>query len=141
MNPRSGKPQDSVSIGGIAISEEVFASIVRRYVLQLPEVARFASASFVSGLASIIGKRSSDRPIRVDIENDQLVIGVNVVLKFGSFVPAVAVKIQEVVKHRVEELTGKTVLRVDVFVCDLADDGSFKEDSSGRRLPDDEVHL
>ena len=54
-------------------------------------------------------------------------VTVNVVLKFGSHIPTVASKVQEVISSRVEEITGKEVAQVNVNVVDLVHEAE-KED-------------
>lgn len=105
--------------GAINIAENVFASIIENYTLEIPEVVRFTSSSVVSSLAKIIGKTSNTGPIVVDIENDQLEVTVNVILEFGCHVPTVAAQVQEAINKNVEAITGKQVVRVNVNVIDL----------------------
>ena len=115
--------------GAINIAENVFASIIENYTLEIPEVVRFTSSSVVGSLAKIIGKSSSNDPIVVDIENDQLEVTVNVILQFGCHVPSIAAQIQEVVNKNVEAITGKRVIRVNVNVIDLVHNN--EEDEKG----------
>jgi uncharacterized alkaline shock family protein YloU len=46
-------------------------------------------------------------------------IGVTLVLEFGVHIPTVATLVQDVVREKVEQLTGKQVMRVNVTVQDL----------------------
>ena len=106
--------------GAIQIAENVFASIIKNYTMEIPEVMKFASASVIGNLAEMIGKKNTNKPIQVDIdETDQVTVTVNVVLKFGCHVPTIAEKIQKLISKKVEELTGKEVIKVNIRVVDL----------------------
>lgn len=112
----------------IRISENVVASVTRKYVLQIDGVVRFASGSIVSGLAEMIGRKSQESSIVVDMEGDEVRIAVNLVLKFGVRVPDVAEAVQNVVRTKVEELTGKNVTGVRVTIQDLQEIEDKKAD-------------
>lgn len=123
-----GVYESSTDGGSIKIAENVFSSVIKNYTLEIPEVMKFASDSLVGSLAEMIGKKSASRSVIVDIdENDQVEVTVNVVLKFGSHIPTVASKVQEVISSRVEEITGKEVAQVNVNVVDLVHEAE-KED-------------
>jgi len=119
----------STDSGAIQIAENVFASIIKNYTLEIPEVMKFASTGIVGSLAEMIGKKSSSKPILVDFdEADQVTVTVNVILKFGCHVPTVAEKIQKCISKKVEEITGKEVIKVNVSVVDLVHDVEVEEE-------------
>jgi uncharacterized alkaline shock family protein YloU len=89
--------------GTIKISENVIAAVVRKYTLEVDGVVRFASSMVI------------------DLDEDTVNISVTLVFRFGVRIPDVAQAVQEVVRLRVEELTGKHVSRVNVLVHDLED--------------------
>lgn len=103
----------------VRISENVIASVTRKYVLQVQGVVRFASGSLVSGLAEMIGRKSQESSIVVSLDGEAVHIGVNLVLQFGVKVPEVAAAVQDIIRSKVEELTGKHVTAVRVTVQDL----------------------
>ena len=106
--------------GSIKIAENVFASVIKNYTLEIAEVLSFASDSIVGSLAEMIGKKSASRAVNVEIdENDHVNVTVNVILKFGSHIPTVAGTIQKVISSKIEEITGKEVTHVNVNVVDV----------------------
>ena len=107
--------------GTIKISENVIAAVVRKYSLEVDGVVRFASGSLVGGIAGMIAKRSYESSMVIDLDEDSVNISVTLVFRFGVRIPGVAQAVQEVVRLRVEELTGKHVNRVNVLVHDLGD--------------------
>ncbi len=122
--PASIPPEEIITAdesedGAIRISENVIAAVVRKYTLEINGVIRFASTSIVGGLAEMIGRKSQDSSINVRLEGEAVNIAVTLVMRFGVKVPEVASLVQDVIRNRVEDLTGKHVTRVDVLVQDL----------------------
>ena len=111
----------------LRISENVIAAVVRKYTLEIEGVVRFASSSLVGGIAEMIGRKSHESSIVVDIDNDSVNISVTLVLQFGVRIPDVAAVVQEVLRLRVEEITGKRVGKVDVLIQDLDEASPDKE--------------
>jgi len=107
--------------GTVKISENVIAAVVRKYTLEVDGVVRFASGSIVGGIAGMIAKRSYESSMVIDLDEDTVNISVTLVFRFGVRIPDVAQTVQEVVRLRVDELTGKHVSRVNVLVHDLED--------------------
>jgi len=112
-------PQDSSGDSTIRISENVIAAIVRKYALEVRGVVRFANASIVGGLAEMIGRKTHEGSVVVDLEGDAVNISVNMVMAFGVRIPEIAGLVQDIIRARIEELTGKHVIRVDITVQDL----------------------
>lgn len=111
--------EEETEAGTIRISESVISAVVRRYALEVQGVIRFATGRFAGGLGEMIGKKASG--VVVDLEEDAVNISVSVVLEFGVRIPEVAAMVQEIIRSKVNELTGKHVNRVDVVVQDLED--------------------
>lgn len=107
---------------GIHISEDVYSSIVSSTVLEIEEVIQFANSGIVGGLANLIGKKTSDSPIHIDIdeESSDVTVTINIVLKFGVFIPKVVENIQKKVTASIKDMTGQTVASVNVRVHNVA---------------------
>ena len=119
--------EEESDYGSIRISESVIAAVVRKYVLDVPGVVRFSSGSIVGGLAEMIGRRNPESSVLVDIEGETVNIGVTLVLEFGVRIPDVAALVQDVIRTRIEELTGKQVTKIDVIIQDLDEPASAEE--------------
>lgn len=120
--------------GTIKISENVIAAVVRKYSLEVDGVVRFASGGIVGGIAGMIAKRNYESSMVIDLDEDTVNISVTLVFRFGVRIPDVAQAVQDVIRARVEELTGKHVSRVNVLVHDLEDaiPARRSEDASAR---------
>lgn len=105
--------------GTIRISEDVIAAIVRKSALEIPGVVRFASTTLAGGLAEMIGRKTRDSSIVVDLENGIVAVAVNLVLAFGCRIPEVAAAVRERIRKGVADMTGMRVSRVNVTIQNL----------------------
>jgi len=103
---------------GIHISEDVYTSIVSSTVLEIEEVVQFANSGIVGGLANLIGKKTSDSPIHIEIdeETSEVTVTINLVIKFGVFIPTVVEDIQKKVTTSIKNMTGQIVASVNVRI-------------------------
>lgn len=77
--------------------------------------------SVVGGLTdsiseNILKKETLSKGVKVNQEEDGVILDVYVILKYGSKIPAVAWDIQENVKKEVESMTDKKVKAVNIHV-------------------------
>ena len=77
--------------------------------------------SVVGGLTdsiseNILRKETLSKGVKVNQEEDGVILDVYVILKYGSKIPAVAWDIQENVKKEVESMTDKKVKAVNIHV-------------------------
>ena len=110
--------EEGTDLGAIQIHNNVIAIIARLSALKVPGVVEM-SGSLVDGIAGMIGKKSSDRGIRVDLEENTVAIELHVVLEYGVRIPQVAWQVQSEVRQAVEQMTGKNVKAVNVIVQSL----------------------
>lgn len=103
------------TMGSVCIHNDVIAVIAFEAASKVNGVAEL-SGSVADGIAGMIGKRSSEKGIRVEVEGDSVKIELSVVLAHGVKIPRVAWDLQQSVKSAVEEMTGKTVAAVNVIV-------------------------
>ncbi len=102
--------------GQIRIYNNVIAVIAHETAKKVPGVVEL-QGSLADDLAGIIGKKSKDKGIRVETENEELLtINLSVVLEYGVHIPDVCVQLQQAVKEAVEAMTGKSVYAVNVVV-------------------------
>jgi len=68
-----------------------------------------------------MGKKLSGQTVKVDIEDDFVTVSVNIVVEFGCDIPKVSGGVQEMIKEKIKQMTGKSVAKVNVIVSDLAE--------------------
>lgn len=105
--------------GTVMISEEVVASIASIAVREVDGVYGLSvSASF--DISNILGKKNLRRGIRVEIKDEGVIIGCNLVVKLGVAVMDVAKAVQEGIADQVYSMTGVRPAKVNVNVCGIA---------------------
>jgi uncharacterized alkaline shock family protein YloU len=102
--------------GQIRINNNVIAIIAHETAKKVPGVVEL-QGSLADGIAGIIGKKTKDKGIRIEKENEELLtIDLTVVLAFGVKIPEICVQLQAAVKEAVEDMTGQKVYAVNVMV-------------------------
>ena len=113
----------------IKISDDVVAVIAGVAVSEVPGVAGMAGG-FAGGISEVFsGKKNLAKGIKVEIEEKNVKIDVNIIVEYGSRIPDVAFEIQTRVKKAVESMTGLKVEEVNVHVQGVNTDVSNKEEA------------
>jgi len=114
--------------GQIRINNNVIAIIAHETAKKVPGVVEL-QGSLADGIAGMIGKKSKDKGIRVEKENEELLtIDLTVVLEFGVRIPEICVQLQGAVKSAVEDMTGQQVYAVNVVVQGVRSSGEKPEE-------------
>ena len=101
---------------GIKISDDVVAVIAGVAVSEVQGVASMAGG-FAGGISEVLsGKKNLSKGIKVDANEKEVKIDVNIIVEYGSRIPDVAFEIQNRVKKSVENMTGLKVAEVNVHV-------------------------
>ena len=103
-------------LGNINISEEVLSAIAAAAALEVEGVAGLGSG-FSGEASSAVSRKSLNRSVRLDMENDEVSVGIAVMVKYGYVVPDVAREVQEAVKTAMENTSGLNVVCVNVTVA------------------------
>ena len=100
----------------IKISDDVVAVIAGVAVSEVPGVAGMAGG-FAGGISEVFsGKKNLAKGIKVEIDEKNAKIDVNIIVEYGARIPDVAFEIQNRVKTAVENMTGLKVEEVNVHV-------------------------
>ncbi len=101
---------------GIQIANDVVAVIAGVAVSEVPGVASM-SKGFAGGITEVLsGKKNLSKGIKVDADDKEVKIDVNIIVEYGTRIPDVAFEIQNRVKKSVENMTGLKVIEVNVHV-------------------------
>ena len=101
---------------GIKIANDVVAVIAGVAVSEVQGVASM-SGGFAGGITEVLsGKKNLSKGIKVEADEKEVKIDVNIVVEYGTRIPDVAFEIQNKVKKAVENMTGLKVAEVNVHV-------------------------
>lgn len=99
----------------VKIANEVIGSIASLAASDVEGVVSMAAAD----ISSFLGIKSARKGVRVSISNDKVSFKLYIVVKYGSNIPDVCLKVQKKVKTTVENMTGLTVEGVEVTVSGI----------------------
>lgn len=101
---------------GIKISSDVIAVIAGVAVSEVPGVFGMAGG-FAGGITEVLsGRKNLSKGVKVEADEKEVKIDVNIIVEYGSRIPDVAFEIQNRVKKSVENMTGLKVSEVNVHV-------------------------
>ncbi len=108
--------------GTIKISEDVVASIAALAAIETEGVGGLA-AGLTAEIASLLGKKSQNKGVRVQLgEQDTVGVELSILVEFGKSVGEVALVVQKAVKAAVESMTGLKTAVVNVVVSGVTFD-------------------
>ena len=100
---------------GIKIADDVVAIIAGKAASEVAGVYGM-SGGFAGGITEVFGKKNFSKGIKVDVQDKNAKIDVNIIVEYGARIPDIAFEIQNRVKKAVESMTGLNVLEVNVHV-------------------------
>ena len=101
--------------GKIIISEDVICTIAGIAASEVEGVEAM-SGGIVGGIVEMIGKKSTGKGIKVEINENIVSLEVHIIAKYGSKLTEVCFEIQEKVKKAVETMCGMEVEKVNVYI-------------------------
>ena len=101
--------------GSIKISEEAIAGIVSMVVAQIKGVSSM-SGSMTSGLTEMLGKKNLTKGVKVELNNQDVIIAVYIFVEYGVKIPKLALEIQNQVRDSIQTMTGLRAKEVNIYV-------------------------
>ena len=103
-------------LGQIIIDTDVIATYAGSVAVECFGIIGMAAVSMKDGLVKLLKKESLTHGINVDIEENHIILDFHVIVAYGVSISAVADNLIENVKYKVEEFTGMSVKKVNVYV-------------------------
>lgn len=101
--------------GKVNIADDVIGVIGSIAAAEI-EGVKSLSGTFSEEIMSVMGKKSFNKGVRVEMENDVILIELSVIVDYGTKIHEIAKEVQENVKLAIESMTGFKVSAVNVFV-------------------------
>ena len=100
-------------LGNIQIAEEVVANLATATALEIDGVGGLMSGNVTDILGS---KKLTSKGVRVDLEDEKLIVNLFLMIRYGCGISDVAGKVQQSVCNTLEGSTGFPVGAVNVHV-------------------------
>ena len=104
------------SYGVITINDEAIAQIVGHTALECYGVVELVARRFVDNLKEAFSKNYKSHGIKILTIGDRIHVDLDIILKYGVSINAVAESVRRAVKYNVEEFTGMIVDAVNINV-------------------------
>ena len=103
-------------IGTIYISEDVMLKVVGYAVLECYGIVAMSSKRAKDGIVEWLGRENLSKGVQLRMVEDMLDVDLYIVEEYGISVSVVCKTIVEVVKYKLESMTGVKVRRVNISV-------------------------
>ena len=119
--------------GKISISDAAIAKVAKSATLECYGIVDTVSRKLGDSLSELLKKQPDGRGVKVVTNGDRIFIDVNVIIKYGVSINAVAESLKESIKYKVERFTGMIVDTVNVNIIGV--NGLFAQFFGLRDLP------
>ncbi len=109
----SHKVYEKDKIGEVQIADEVVAIIAGLAATEVDGVDSMAG-NITNELVGKLGMKNLSKGVKVEVTEEHVSVNMALNLKYGYSIPDVCEKVQEKVKNAIENMTGLTVLDVNI---------------------------
>ena len=113
----SHKVYEKDKIGEVRIADEVVAIIAG---LAATEGVDSMSGNITNELVGKLGMKNLSKGVKVEVTEEHVSVNMALNLKYGYSIPDVCEKVQEKVKSAIENMTGLTVLDVNIKIAGVS---------------------
>ncbi|MGI6690157.1 MAG: Asp23/Gls24 family envelope stress response protein [Clostridiales bacterium] len=103
-------------IGTIFISEEVMLKVVGYAALECYGIVAMSSKRAKDGIVEWLGRENLSKGVQIKAVDDMVDVDLFIVVEYGISVTAVCNAIKEVVRYKLESMTGIKVRNVNITV-------------------------
>ena len=103
--------------GSVSISSEVIAQYAGTSALECFGIVGMATVSMTDGLVKLLRGSSLTKGIKVTVNNgNSIELDFHIIVSYGVNIATIAENIISSVKYKIEEFTGMTVKKVNIYV-------------------------
>ena len=118
-NRNTHKVYEKEKIGEVRIADEVVAIIAGLAATEVEGVDSMAG-NITNELVGKLGMKNLSKGVKVDVTEEHVSVVLSLNLKYGYSIPAVCETVQEKVKNAIENMTGLTVLEVNIKIAGVS---------------------
>ncbi len=107
----------STELGIITVNPDVIAKYAGSVAVECFGIVGMAAVNMKDGLVKLLKRESLTHGIQVEISEDNiLTLNFHVIVSYGVNILSVSDNLMNNVKYKVEEFTGMTVEKINIFV-------------------------
>ena len=104
------------SYGKISVTDDAVALIVAHSAVDVYGVVDLVTSKFSDSILELFKKSYKPKGIKITTISDRIIIDLDIILKYGVSINAVAESVRRLVKYNVEQFTGMLVDSVNINV-------------------------
>ena len=117
-NRSTHKLYEKEKIGEVQIADEVVAIIAGLAATEVEGVDSMAG-NITNELVGKLGMKNLSKGVKVDVTEEHVSVDLSLNIRYGYSIPSVSEQVQEKVSTAIENMTGLTVLDVNVKIAGL----------------------
>lgn len=110
------KGRMDTELGSILIDTDVIATYAGSVAVECFGIVGMAAVNMKDGLVKLLKKDSLKHGISVSISDNKISLDFHVIVSYGVSISAVADNLISNVKYKVEEFTGMTLEKINIYV-------------------------
>ena len=108
--------KEDENIGVVQIADDVVAMIAGIAATEVEGVSAMAG-NITNELMSKVGVNKLSKGVRVDVLENNVTVDLALTMEYGYNIPATCQKVQQKVKNAIENMTGLTVVDVNIRIA------------------------
>ncbi|MDR2024198.1 MAG: Asp23/Gls24 family envelope stress response protein [Hungatella sp.] len=113
------KVYEKDKIGEVQIADDVVAIIAGLAATEVEGVDSMAG-NITNELVAKLGMKNLSKGVKVELAEEHVSVDLSLNIKYGYSIPTVSEKVQEKVQNAIENMTGLTVLDVNIRIAGVA---------------------
>jgi uncharacterized alkaline shock family protein YloU len=116
VNRSTHTVSEKEELGSVQIADEVIAIIAGLAATEVKGVASMAG-NVTNELVAKLGMKNLSKGVKVEVLDQSVSVDLALNLEYGYSIPSVSEKVQEKVKTAIENMTGFSVLEVNIKIA------------------------
>ena len=118
-NRNTHKVYEKDKIGEVQIADEVVAIIAGLAATEVDGVDSMAG-NITNELVGKLGMKNLSKGVKVEVTEEHVSVDLSINIEYGFSIPEVCEKVQDKVKSAIENMTGLTVLDVNIKIAGVS---------------------
>lgn len=110
------KGRMDTELGSILIDTDVIATYAGSVAVECFGIVGMAAVNMKDGFVKLLKKESLKHGISVSVSDNKISLDFHVIVSYGVSISAVADNLISSVKYKVEEFTGMTLEKINIYV-------------------------
>ena len=106
----------NTQMGAVMIDPEVIARYAGSVAVECFGIVGMAMVHVKEGLVKLLKRDNLTRGVNVEINDNKITLSFHVIVSYGVSISAVSDNLISNVKYKVEEFTGMTIEKINIFV-------------------------